>query len=54
MLEAVNKKGAKVKTCGSCIEARGMTDLKLIEGTEIAGMSDLAAWLLESDKIITF
>lgn len=54
MLKAVNKKGAKVKTCGSCIEARGMTELKLIEGAEIGGMSDLTAWLLESDKVITF
>ncbi|OGD54266.1 hypothetical protein A3K80_08070 [Candidatus Bathyarchaeota archaeon RBG_13_38_9] len=54
MLKAVIKKGAKVKSCGSCIDARGLGELKLLEGVEISGMSDLAAWLLEADKTITF
>lgn len=54
MLEAVIRKGAKVKTCGSCIAARGIEELKLIEGLQTSNMSELADWVVESDKIITF
>jgi uncharacterized protein involved in oxidation of intracellular sulfur len=53
MLKAVIRKGAKVKACGSCIDARGMKELKVIEGVEISGMSELAEWIIDSDKIIT-
>jgi len=58
MLSAVINKGCelgcKVKIYGTCANARGMKDLKLIEGTEISNMSELAQWIVESDKILTF
>lgn len=54
MLSAVIYKGGKVKICGICANARGMKDLKLIEGTEISNMSELAQWIIDSDKILTF
>ena len=54
MLEAVIRKGAKVKICGSCIAARGMEELKLIEGLEASNMDELANWVVESEKVLTF
>jgi len=54
MLEAVIKKGAKVKIYGSCIVARGIEELKLIDGLQTSNMSELANWVVDSDKIITF
>jgi len=54
MLKAVINKGAKVKACGSCIIARGMKELKLIDGVEVSGMAELSQWILESEKIMTF
>ena len=54
MLSAVIYKGGKVKICGTCANARGLKDLKLIEGTEISNMSELAQWIADSDKILTF
>jgi uncharacterized protein involved in oxidation of intracellular sulfur len=54
MLKAAIKKGAKVKACTTCLKARGMYELKMIEGVEAGGMSDLATWVQESDKIVTF
>ena len=54
MLKATIEKGAKVKACTTCLKARGMYELKMIEGVEAAGMSDLATWVQESDKIVTF
>jgi len=54
MLKAAINKGAHVKACGSCAEARGIKELTLIEGIEIGSMSQLAAWTIEADKILSF
>jgi len=54
MLSAVIYKGGKVKICGTCANARGLKDLRLIEGTEISNMTELAQWIADSDKVLTF
>lgn len=54
MIRAVLLKGGKVKICGSCAEARGIKDLKLIEGAELSTMKELVHWTLDSDKTMTF
>lgn len=54
MLKLALNKGAKVKLCGSCTEARGLKNVPLIEGTEISSMAELAQWVVESEKVITF
>jgi uncharacterized protein involved in oxidation of intracellular sulfur len=54
MLKAVMSKGAPVKSCGSCVEARGLRGLTLIEGVQVGTMSELAGWVAESDKVLTF
>ena len=47
-------KDVQVKLCGICCEARGLTQTTLIEGTEISTMSQLAQWVVEADKVLTF
>ena len=47
-------KGAKIKICGSCAEARGLKNAPLVEGTEISTMAELTEWVVNSDKVITF
>jgi uncharacterized protein involved in oxidation of intracellular sulfur len=54
MLKFSINKGAKVKICGSCAEARGLKNAPLIEGTEISTMAELTDWVADSDKVITF
>ncbi|MBI5857739.1 MAG: DsrE family protein [Sphingobacteriales bacterium] len=54
MLKFSLNKGAKVKICGSCAEARGLKDLSLIPGAEISNMAELTQWVAESDKVLTF
>ncbi len=54
MIRAVINKGGQVKLCGSCCEARGITQPALIDGTEISTMSQLAQWVTEADKVLTF
>jgi uncharacterized protein involved in oxidation of intracellular sulfur len=54
MLKVVLAKGAKVKICGSCAEARGLNSAALIDGTEISTMAELTDWVVDSDKVVTF
>jgi uncharacterized protein involved in oxidation of intracellular sulfur len=54
MLKAAINKGALVKACGMCVEARGLKGLALIQSIEVSSMSQLAAWMVEADKILTF
>ncbi len=54
MLTSVIKKGAKVKACGGCSEARGISGLNLIEGIEISNMKEFSNWVVEAEKVLTF
>lgn len=54
MLKLILSKGAKVKICGSCAEARGLKNARLIEGTELSTMAELTNWVVDSDKVLTF
>jgi len=54
MLKLIISKGAKVKICGSCADARGLKNLQLIEGTEISTMAELTNWVVDSDKVLVF
>jgi uncharacterized protein involved in oxidation of intracellular sulfur len=54
MLKLIISKGAKVKICASCADARGIKSLQLIEGTEISTMAELTNWVVNSDRVITF
>jgi uncharacterized protein involved in oxidation of intracellular sulfur len=54
MIRSVVAKGGEVKLCGSCMDARGLGELDLVEGTERGSMAELARWSSESDKVFTF
>ncbi len=54
MMKFSINKGAKVKICGSCAEARGLKNTTLIEGTEISTMAEFTEWVVDSDKVVTF
>lgn len=54
MLKLAIMKGAKVKICGSCAEARGLKNIELIEGTELSTMAELTNWVIDSDKVLSF
>ena len=54
MLRLSLNKGAKVKICGSCADARGLKNLPLVEGAEISNLTELTNWVVDSDKVLTF
>ncbi|MBI2835197.1 MAG: MFS transporter [Acidobacteria bacterium] len=54
MLRAVTKHGGDVGVCGSCMDARGITESELVDGAKRSSMDELAAWTAEANKIVTF
>jgi len=55
MLRELIQKGVPVKVCGTCLVRCGIHKQKpLIDGAPEAKMPELAEWIAESDKVISF
>jgi uncharacterized protein involved in oxidation of intracellular sulfur len=53
MLGKVARKG-EVGLCGTCMDARGLRDEELIDGTRRGTLAQLADWTAEADKVLVF
>ena len=53
MIRSVARRG-KIGACGSCLDARGLKDVQLIEGVTRSSMNELSDWILASDKVLSF
>lgn len=53
-IKGLTTKGCPVKLCGTCLDARGLTDLKLVEGAARSNLAELSEWVISSDKVLTF
>ena len=40
--------------CGTCMDARGVTDADLLAGAHRSSMAELAAWTAWAEKVVTF
>jgi uncharacterized protein involved in oxidation of intracellular sulfur len=54
MILSMTQKGVAVGACGTCMDARGLTDSDLVEGAHRSSMKELAEWTLGSTKVVTF
>lgn len=54
MLRVVGSKGAEIGVCGSCMDARGLKESELIEGTHRSTMEELSEWTVWADKVVVF
>ena len=54
MLQSILSRGGKVKACGTCAQARGIRNIRLLDGAEISTMGELAQWTVDADKVFTF
>jgi uncharacterized protein involved in oxidation of intracellular sulfur len=54
MLSGAIRKGGQVRCCGTCMDARGITDAMLIEGATRSTMDALADWTVAADKVLVF
>jgi uncharacterized protein involved in oxidation of intracellular sulfur len=53
MLKRVTASG-KVLLCGTCMDARGLSENELVEGTSRSTMDTLAAATITADKVLVF
>jgi uncharacterized protein involved in oxidation of intracellular sulfur len=51
MLRGVIRSGGKVGVCSSCMDARGITDGELVEGTRRSTLDEMTVW---ADKVVTY
>jgi uncharacterized protein involved in oxidation of intracellular sulfur len=54
MLKGLTVKAVPIGACGSCMDARGFPDAELAEGVHRSSMAELAAWTVESERVIVF
>lgn len=54
MIKIFTRKGGGIKTCGTCMDARGMSELPLQENVQRSNMAEFAQWTFDADKVITF
>jgi len=54
MLSRLLAAGSVVGVCGTCMDARGITDAELIEGARRSTLSELTAWTRWAEKVLVF
>jgi uncharacterized protein involved in oxidation of intracellular sulfur len=54
MLGNVMRHGGEIGICGTCMDARGMTDGDIAEGTHRSTLAELAEWTVWADKVLVF
>jgi uncharacterized protein involved in oxidation of intracellular sulfur len=54
MLGAVARRGGEIGVCGTCMDARGMGEDELVEGTHRGTLDELTEWTAWADKVLVF
>lgn len=54
MFGPVIRREGKIGVCGTCMDARGMTEEELAEGTHRGTLEELTDWTLWADKVLVF
>lgn len=54
MLRGAAKHGAEIGVCGTCMDARGIMEGELAEGSHRSSLDQLADWTQWADKTLVF
>ena len=54
MLGNVTRHQGVIGVCGTCMEARGITENDIAEGTHKSTLAELAEWTAWADKVLVF
>jgi uncharacterized protein involved in oxidation of intracellular sulfur len=54
MLHGAAKHGAEIGVCGTCMDARGITEAELAEGAKRSTLEQLADWTQWAEKTLVF
>ena len=52
MLKALARHGVEIGVCGTCMDARGITDTELTEGAKKSTLEELTNWTQWADKAL--
>jgi uncharacterized protein involved in oxidation of intracellular sulfur len=54
MVRAVARRGADVGCCGTCLDARGLGEERLVEGARRSTLDELAEWTTLAGRVLVF
>lgn len=54
MLVSAARHGADIGCCGTCLDARGIDEDRLVKGAARSTMDQLTDWILWADHVVTF
>jgi uncharacterized protein involved in oxidation of intracellular sulfur len=54
MLGAVARRGGEIGVCGTCMDARGIGDPELAQGTRRSTLDELTEWTAWAEKVLVF
>ena len=54
MLRVVARSGGEIGVCGTCMDARGMAETELMEGTRRSTLEQLTDWTAAADRTLVF
>lgn len=54
MVGVVTRRDGQVGVCGTCMDARGIAEAELIEGTHRGTLEELTTWTQWADKVLVF
>jgi uncharacterized protein involved in oxidation of intracellular sulfur len=54
MLQGFVRHGGRIACCGTCLDARGITEDRLVDEAPRSTMDELAAWTVDADQVLVF
>ena len=52
--DMVRMVGGEVGLCGTCMDARGLSAVQIVDGVRRSTLKELAQWAVEADKVLVF
>jgi uncharacterized protein involved in oxidation of intracellular sulfur len=53
-LKMIVRGGGEIGVCATCMDARGITDAELVDGTRRSTLAEWAEWTRWADKVLVF
>lgn len=54
MLKTLSRHGCAVGVCGTCMDARGIKEADLVEGSRRSSLDEMTEWTLWAEKVLVF
>ncbi len=54
MLSGIIRRSGNVAVCGTCVDARAISENELSEGIKRSTLDELTQWTIESDQVLIF